>query len=81
MASKLFDSRLSRVQMVGLFPPSCDPRCVQGKRRGIFFPFRASDFPLLSKITDKVVESTAEAVDIFWLCALTFGFVLSAEFA
>jgi hypothetical protein len=67
--------------MVGLFPPFRDPRCVHGRRRGIFFSLRASDFPLLSKITDKAIESTAEAFSIARLCALTFGLVLSSEFA
>lgn len=81
MASRLLDGRLSGVQMEGLFPPFHRPRCVQGRRRGIFLSLRASDFLLLSKITDEVVESTAKAFGVARLCAPTFGLVFSAEFA
>jgi hypothetical protein len=64
MGSKLFDGRSSGVQMEGLFPPFRMPRCVHGRIRCIFLSLRPSDFPLLSKITDEVVESTAEAIGI-----------------
>lgn len=66
---------------MGLFSSLRGRRFPHGGTQVKVLSFWPSDFPLLSRIADEMVEGTSVAFGISKLCALTFGLVSSALFA